>query len=73
MSADLPKPSRREKAAAGALADRPIRPLRILSRALLAAFLRTGGPTFMFRLFSQGTVVFLSILRKDAVPLSIRP
>ncbi len=85
MSAGLPEPARREHVAAGDLQAPPIRPLRILSRLLPASFsalactafpadfLRTGQRTSLFRLVSQWIVVFLFVLRKDAVSLSRRP
>ncbi len=83
--AGLPKPVRRENTAAGDLPNSPSSPMRILLRALPASFfslaftvvpidlLRNGKWTSLFRLFSQGIVAFLFVLRKDAVSLSHRP
>ncbi len=88
MSARLSRPARREDREDAAAADLPasrIRPPRILSLALPATFfslacivypgdfLRTGKLTSLFSLLTPGIVVFLCILRKDAVSLSHRP
>ncbi len=85
MSDDLPKPARRENTAAVDAPDPRIRPKRILSlifpasfvslacTVFLIVFLLNGKWSSMFRLFSQGIVVLLFILRKDAVPLFTRP
>ena len=81
----LPKPVRRDNAAAGDLTNSPICPMRIRSRALPASlfsptctshptdFLRNGKWASLFRLVSQGIVAFLFALRKDPISLAHRP
>jgi hypothetical protein len=85
VSAGVSGPARRDNAAAGDLPNPRIRPLRIKSHAFPASFfalastvhptdlLDAGKWTSLFRLVSQGIVVFLFNPRKDALPLSHRP
>lgn len=78
-------PAGRDNVAGNGCPSRRIRPVRILARAIpasffalacaafLASFLRTGKWTSLFWMVSEGIVVFLFVVRKDAVSVSRRP